>query len=83
MTVNDKAETEGVHRYAITAIYDKGESKPVWIDVTTAIQLIEALSGQPLDVYAADGRLIGKALKRLPQLAPGVYIINGKKVVIK
>ena len=40
MTIDDKAETEGLHRYAITAVYDKGESKPVWIDVTTAIQLI-------------------------------------------
>ena len=83
MTLDDQADTDGQHRYAITAVYDNGESQPVWISVTTALQLIESLAGKQVDIYTIDGRLIGKDLNRLPHLERGIYVINGQKIVIK
>ena len=83
MKLDDSADTEGAHTYGITAVYEKGESQAVLINVTTALQLIEALSGQPIDIYTIDGRLIAKGLNSLPRLQRGIYVINGQKVVIK
>ena len=83
MTLDDQADTDGQHRYAITAVYDNGESQPVWISVTTALQLIESLAGKQVDIYTIDGRLIGKDLNHLPHLERGIYVINGQKIVIK
>lgn len=83
MKLDDSADTEGAHTYGITAVYEKGESQAVLINVTTALQLIEALSGQPIDIYTIDGRLIAKGLNSLPRLERGIYVINGQKVVIK
>ena len=83
MKLDDNADTEGAHTYGITAVYEKGESQAVMINVTTALQLIEALTGKPIDIYTIDGRLIGKGLNSLPRLGRGIYVINGQKVVIK
>ena len=83
MTLDDQADADGQHRYAITAVYDNGESQPVWISVTTALQLIESLAGKQVDIYTIDGRLIGKDLNHLPHLERGIYVINGQKIVIK
>lgn len=83
LKLDDNAGTEGAHTYGVTAVYEKGESQPVMINVTTALQLIEALSGKPVDIYTIDGRLIGKGLDSLPRLERGIYVINGQKVVVK
>ncbi|MBR1545454.1 MAG: hypothetical protein IJ633_01475 [Prevotella sp.] len=74
----------GNHTFSVTAVYANGsESKPISVqaDVTTGIQKI-ATDGKPVDVYALDGKLVRQQTKSLDGLK-GVYVINGKKVMIK
>lgn len=77
--------TSGDHQFAISAVYTNGsESKPVevTISVTTAIDAIKLAEGKAFDVYTLDGKQIRHQVKSLDGLK-GVYVINGKKVVIK
>lgn len=74
----------GQHNFSVTAVYANGsESKPIsaQVEVTTGIQKI-ATDGKPVDVYALDGKLVRQQTKSLDGLK-GVYVINGKKVMIK
>ena len=36
---------------------------------------------ETLTVYNLSGSLVGKGLKNIDSLAPGLYIVNGKKVM--
>lgn len=74
----------GKRNFSVTAVYANGsESKPIsaQVEVTTGIQQI-AKDGKPVDVYALDGKLVRQQTKSLDGLK-GVYVINGKKVMIK
>ncbi len=74
---------EGAHDFAVTAVYADGrESRPavVSFDVITGIQQLE--ESKPVDVYTVDGKLIRRKAKTLDDLK-GVYIINGRGVIIK
>ena len=74
----------GNRTFGVTAVYANGnESKPITaqVEVTTGIQKI-ATDGKPVDVYALDGKLVRQQTKSLDGLK-GVYVINGKKVMIK
>lgn len=44
----------------------------------TAIQTVDVRQQQPVRIYTLDGRYVGT---RIDQLAHGMYIINGKKIV--
>ena len=49
-------------------------------DFATGIHSIKNPSARTNDVYSIDGRYVGKSLHHLPS---GIYICNGKKIVIK
>lgn len=85
-TYTAKADQIGVgeHVFSVTAVYAGGvESKPIsaTVDVITNINQI-AVNGQPVDVYTLDGKLVRSQVTSLAGLK-GLYIINGKKVMIK
>lgn len=42
----------------------------------------EAASANGLTVYSLDGRLVGKGLKTTSGLKKGIYIVNGRKLVV-
>lgn len=74
---------EGGHDFAVTAVYPNGqESRPavVSLDVITGIEQLE--ESQPVDVYTVDGKLVRRHAKTLDDLK-GVYIINGRGVILK
>ena len=67
----------------VTAVYNGGiESAPVGGGIVTSISSIPSLQ-QAVDVYSADGKLIVRKLKDLSSLHPGVYVVNGKKIIVK
>ena len=73
----------GEQTFAVSAVYANGtESRPVTATITvTGIEQIAA-DGQVVDVYAVDGKLVRSQAKNLDGLK-GIYIVNGKKVMIK
>ena len=71
-------------RYSVTAVYaDGAESQPVEIDITTAIQKVNANGEVVYDVYTIDGKQLLKGARSLGTLAKGIYIVNGRKTVIR
>ncbi len=82
-TFVDEKAPAGEHTYSVTALYAEGESAPTSATITTAIGEVEADGAQTYTVYSVDGRFVGKDIKSLKLLRPGVYIVNDKKVVVK
>lgn len=81
--VDTTAEQDKTYTYGVTAVYADGESEAaVASPITTGIEDIFA-EGKAYDVYTVDGILVGKNIKRLASLKKGVYVVNGKKVVVK
>lgn len=67
----------------MTAVYADGESEAaVATAITTGVESIFA-SGKAYDVYTVDGICVAKNVKNLSTLKKGVYVIDGKKVVVK
>lgn len=84
--VDETAEAGEKYTYAITALYESGESEPIIaiVDTTNGIQDVENVLGtKTYNVYTLDGQLIGKDIKSLNGLKRGAYIINDRKVIIK
>lgn len=83
-TVETDKLTEGEHTFAVTAVYANGkESKPATAVFTVETDIHQiAADGKPVDVYSIDGRLILKQATSLDGLK-GVYIVNGKTVMVK
>lgn len=74
---------DGSHVWSVTAIYPDGqESDPVSISAATDISSI-AVAGEPFDVYTLDGALIRSQVRDVKDLKTGVYIVNGRKVIVK
>lgn len=73
----------GDHEVSVSAVYGETESKPVTVtvSVTTAISEIVA-NGQAVDVYSLDGKLLRQQTRDFSGLK-GVYVINGKAVLVK
>lgn len=71
--------------YQVTVVYaDGGESSPVSLELRTPGSVRDVVSLQaPADIFATDGCLVRRAATTLDGLQPGVYIVNGKKVLIK
>ncbi len=84
--VDETAEAGEKYTYAITALYESGESEPIIaiVDTTNGIQNVENVLGtKTYNVYTLDGQLIGKDIKSLNGLKRGIYVINDRKVIIK
>lgn len=74
--------SDGKHTYSLSAVYADGkESEPIDVDVVTAINNINN-NKSCFDVYTLDGVLLLRNANSINSLKQGVYIINGKKVVI-
>ena len=75
---------DGNHSFSVTVRYPEGESLPVdaTASVTTAIDKVIA-DGQPHDIYSLGGVLVRKNALTTDGLPAGVYIINGKKFIVK
>lgn len=83
---DETGEAGKKYTYAITALYESGESEPIIaiVDTTNGIQDVENVLGtKTYNVYTLDGQLIGKDIKSLNGLKRGAYIINDRKVIIK
>ena len=76
----------GTYTYQVTALYVNGnESAPVSITlqiVTTGIRT-SITGGTVFNVYDLKGTLVRSGVSTLKELAPGVYIVNGHKVVVR
>lgn len=51
--------------------------------VVTGIEEIEGQEVQPFDVYNMNGQKVRSRVTTTDHLPQGVYIVNGKKVIIK
>ena len=83
-TVGIDQITGGEHTFGVSAVYPNGqESKPATatVLVTDGIENI-MVDGQPVDIYTVDGKLVRKQAKSLDGLK-GVYVVNGKAVMVK
>lgn len=78
-----------VGEYAITV--SGGEAQNYVFEYTGGVLTVKVPSGigavigtgEAFDVYSVTGVLVAKAVTSLKQLPRGVYIINGKKVILK
>ena len=81
--VDNTAKDNTTYVYGVTAVYADGESEAaVATAITTGVESIFA-SGKAYDVYTVDGICVAKNVKNLSTLKKGVYVIDGKKVVVK
>ena len=82
-TIDPDMVAVGDHTISVTAVYGGSESKPVTTTVTVATGIEQiTVNGQPVDVYSIDGKLVRNQAKSLDGLR-GIYVINGKKVMVK
>mgnify|MGYP003308237257 CR=1 FL=1 len=81
-TLNEYAQ----YTCAVQVIYDKGESElsNEYTVEYTGIGIIDA-EAQDLNVYSVSGLLIKRnaSWNEIKEFEPGIYIINGKKVLVK
>ncbi len=77
-------KTDGKYQYQVTAVYaDGSESKPIETVVVTDVMTLEAETPGFFNVYSLDGKCVLKNSDSLKGLEPGIYIINGRKTVVK
>ena len=73
----------GEQEFAVNAVYASGESKPVAVKLTVVTGIKQIADGnKTFDVYTLDGKLVRQQAKSLEGLK-GVYVINGKAVMVK
>ena len=81
---DDKAKADGEYTYSVIAVYDNGaQSDPVSTKVATGIEEIVSKADSTFNVYTISGTLVKRNTTSLSGLAKGIYIVNGKKVVVK
>lgn len=81
---DDKLKPGTTHSYKVTAVYPDGsESEPISVTATTNIHDIVGNVNLSYDVYTVDGKLVAKGLHNLNTLQKGMYIINGKTIIIQ
>lgn len=81
----DPAAYDTEHFYQVTAVYPDGsESQPVGITLSlTGLQRVVVDAQHPADVYTLDGRLLRRQATTLRGLQPGVYVVDGRKLVVR
>lgn len=89
-TVTDTTftETEAIDDnapvYMVTAVYaDGSESMPVELSISTGITTISNAELGRYNVYTTDGALVRSNAHTLEGLQQGVYIVNGKKIIVR
>ena len=103
LSFTDTGAPAGENTYAVTAVYDKGESVPEYTGVTvtalrdavsgavtvTAVDggiLVRGAAGEPITVYAPDGRTVlsvtGTEATFLP-LPSGLYLVKAASTTAK
>lgn len=83
-TYQDQGLEEGDYQYAVTAVYPDGsESAPALLTVSTQIPQTGMAKAPAYDVYSITGALVRRNASRLDGLPKGVYIVDGRKVVVK
>ena len=76
--------TEAIHNYSVTAVYaDGAESTPITLEVASGIDTINRNETIAYDVYSIEGILVCKKSENLRHLQPGIYIVNGRKCILK
>lgn len=71
------------HVYNVTVVYTDGESR-YSNDATIATLIKEALlPSHPFDVYTVFGTLVRHHATTLGGLQPGVYVVDGRKVIVR
>ncbi len=84
----DQLTEKGVYTYQLTVVYPDGESMPLnTVVIDTEAGSVRTLGADvtPADytIYTLDGRCLGYRLPAMPELAPGFYIVNNRKVAIR
>ena len=75
---------DGEHDYAVSATYTEGESAATEASVETGISSSNLQEEKkPMNIYSVDGRIIATGRTSLKGLKPGVYVVGGKKIVVK
>lgn len=88
-TLTDRPDADGLHSYVVTAVYDKGESRPSdsasadfsALSTAGASDLLVSVDGTTIfcdasfEVYDLAGRLAASARGSVT-LAPGIYIVK-------
>ena len=83
-TYQDQGLEDGDYQYAVTAVYPDGsESAPALLTVSTQIPQTEMAKVPAYDVYSVTGAMVRRNASRLSGLPKGVYIVGGRKVVVK
>ncbi len=85
-TFTSSQSLEG-HQVAVTAVYSNGiESLPAYaaaakFDITPIERILS--TGEPFDIYNLNGMLLREQTTTVEGLKPGIYVVNGMKVIIK
>lgn len=82
--IDENLSTGATHNYKVTAVYPDGsESEPISITATTDIRNVIGNDDQPHSIYTIDGKFVHKGLYNLNSLPKGIYIVNGKTIVVR
>ena len=65
----------------VTSEQHEKQFTPLHSYITTSIKAVEKVEN--LDIYSIDGRMVGKQVNKTNGLNKGIYIVNGKKHIIK
>ena len=80
---DDHLQPGTTHNYKVTAVYPDGsESEPISASVTTSIRDVIQNADNHHDVYTTGGIKMHKELRNLKSLPKGIYIVNGKTIVV-
>ncbi|MDD7318934.1 MAG: choice-of-anchor J domain-containing protein [Prevotella sp.] len=84
----DNAPLNGSHKYQVTVVYANGnESAPATVYVETGTSgistITDAAEGAAFDIYDISGKRVRSNATSLDMLPKGVYVVNGKKFVVK
>ena len=67
----------------MSALYAGGESEATLVKIGSGIGTPSLRLPGTFDAHTTDGRLAGRDLRSLQPLPKGVYVIQGRKVVVK
>lgn len=81
--VDKTADNNTKYVYGVTAVYFDGESEAtIATDTTTGISDVFKAE-KTFDVYTIDGIRVATNVSNFSTMKKGVYIVNGKKVIVK
>ena len=69
----------------INDVVNTAEGKSLGVSAANGALTLTSASAQPVQVFSTEGRLVWKGIvegTQTVQLGTGVYIVNGKKVIL-